>query len=103
MKANPQKGWVAFLILLAVLILSRGFEHAAPAARKPAQSLPPGVERATAIDFEDDIIEGMNKNPFDSLTRVGKQDGGAHGRLYRRKQGFRREIKQTVREMGFAP
>jgi hypothetical protein len=75
------------------------------ALRQPASSdgLPAVADRSTSIDFEDDIIEGMNKNPFDSLTRVGRQDGGGGGALYRRKRGFGREIKQTVREMGFAP
>lgn len=74
--------------------------------RQPASTnsnLPAVADRSTSIDFEDDIIEGMNKNPFDSLTRVGRQDGAGGGALYRRKRGFGREIKQTVREMGFAP
>lgn len=74
-------------------------------AREPANrdGLPVQADRSTSIDFEDDIIEGMNKNPFDSLTRVGKQDGAGGAHLYHRKKGFGREIKQTVREMGYAP
>ncbi len=92
-----------------VLLLMMSLGYAAPpkpAPRAPAHSgasLPVQADRSTSIDFEDDIIEGMNKNPFDSLTRVGQQGGANGGHFYHRKKGFGREIKQTVREMGYAP
>ncbi len=54
--------------------------------REPASQdgLPVQADRSTSIDFEDDIIEVMNKNPFDWLTRVGQQGGANGGHLYRR-------------------
>jgi hypothetical protein len=58
--------------------------------------------RGKSLDFDDEMVEGMNRNPLDSLTRVGRRDQRDHDRLYRRKQNFKREIRQTVREMGYS-
>ncbi len=73
--------------------------------RKPADAGDPGSlvnNRSKSLDFDNDVIEGMNKNPLDSLTRVGKNDDKDQSRLYQRKPHFKREIRQTVREMEFA-
>jgi hypothetical protein len=56
--------------------------------------------RSTSLNFEDEIVEGMNKNPFDSLTSVGKNDTRDQDRLYKKKPHFRFETKLTIREMG---
>ena len=42
----------------------------------------------------------MNKNPFDSLTSIGKNDAAGQKRIYRIKSNFRLEIQQTTLEMG---
>jgi hypothetical protein len=80
---------------------------AAPAAardRKPASAGQGGSlvdNRSKTLDFDADVLEGMNKNPLDSLTRLGKSDDKQQGHLYRRKSHFRREMRQTVQEMGY--
>jgi len=75
--------------------------------RKPAATTDTGDggslvnNRSKSLDFDNDVIEGMNKNPLDSLTRLGRKDDKQQGHLYRRKSNFRREMRQTVQEMGY--
>jgi len=55
------------------------------------------------IDFEGDVVEGVNKQPLDSLNQISDGDGGKHRfHLYRRKKPVgtvRTENKETVREL----
>src|SRR4051812_8889671 len=50
---------------------------APPATNPPPESsssvVSPGG-RTSSMDFEGDIIEGMNKNPFESITSLYKKD-----------------------------
>ena len=59
---------------------------------------------AGAYDFEDDVIEGMNKRPLDSLSTVA--DGGKKRRkphLYRKRVGFRTETQETLKALRYTP
>ena len=60
-----------------------------------------GPERSDSLSFDDELIEGMNQNPFESLTNVGKKDDRDEGHLYHRKPNFRKEIRRTSQEMGY--
>lgn len=60
----------------------------------------PQTSRSRSLDFEDEIVEGMNKNPFDSVISVGKNDAAARRRIYRTKTHYEQDVKRTVREMG---
>ena len=54
------------------------------------------------IDFEGDLVEGLNKQPFDSLSEISeeqKRKGKMH--LYRKRKGFRTEVQETIREMRY--
>ncbi len=65
--------------------------------RAPAGNL----ERKKQIQFEDELVEGMNRNPFDSLEHIANQDMRDSSHLYKKKQHFRIEMKQQVREAGY--
>jgi hypothetical protein len=88
------------LLLLAIALSTALADDRQPASGTAAGATPAG--RTKSLDFDGEVIEGMNKNPLDSLTRVGKNDDKDQSRLYQRKPHFKREIRQTVREMEFA-
>lgn len=57
-------------------------------------------KRGRVIDFEDELVEGVNKRPYDSVSQIGER--GRHQRklhLYRKRQGFRNETEETLSEM----
>ncbi len=61
-------------------------------------------KRAKVIDFEDEVVEGMNKRPLDSLQQIS--DGDRRKRkphLYRTRAGFRSETEETLRLIRFTP
>lgn len=90
--------------LVLIILLSALAATAWAGNRKPANADDPGSlvnNRSKSLDFDSDVIEGMNKNPLDSLTRLGRKDDKQQGHLYRRKSNFRREMRQTVQEMGY--
>ncbi len=63
-----------------------------------------GGKRGRVIDFEDEVVEGMNKRPLDSLSTLG--DGGKKRRkphLYRKRVGFRTETQETLKALRYTP
>jgi len=59
--------------------------------------------RQKVIDFEDEIVEGLNKRPLDSLNQVsdnGKKKRKPH--LYRKRVGFRSETTETLRDLRYS-
>jgi len=62
-----------------------------------------GNKRKSSLEFDDNVVEGMNKNPLDSLQNVGREDGKSHGRLYKKRTDFQNEIRQSVQEAGYSP
>ena len=59
-------------------------------------------ERTKVIDFEDEVVEGMNKRPLDSLSQISERDKKRHKpHLYRKRAGFRHETLESIRELRF--
>ncbi len=90
---------LSFLIitLYSINLSAENKKQAAPAENTP------GVQRKKALDFEDDLIEGMNKNPLDSLEHVARKDDKSRPYLYWKRGDFRREMKQNAHEIGYMP
>jgi hypothetical protein len=84
---------ITFPIVLLSLLFSLTIQAADPTP-------PTSSSRSRSIDFDEVIVEGMNKNPFDSLMSIGKRDAATSGRIYKRKSDFGPDAKRTVREMG---
>lgn len=68
-----------------------------------ASSTHAGSKRSKVIDFEDEVVEGLNKRPLDSLASLSdaeKRRRKPH--LYRKRAGFRPETEDTLRLVRFA-
>lgn len=61
----------------------------------------PEFKRSGNISFEDQLVEGMNRNPFDSLTSVQSEEMRSMGRIYKVKTRFTTEIKTTIEETNY--
>jgi hypothetical protein len=58
-----------------------------------------GGKRTTTIDFEDTLIEGVNKQPLDSLSQISEDKNKNDVRLYRKRAGFRDLMTRTLEEL----
>lgn len=52
------------------------------------------------LDFDGDVVEGMNRQPLDSLTSLSEGSaGGAKNHLYQRKKKPKKENRELAREI----
>jgi len=59
-------------------------------------------KRMRTIDFEDELVEAMNKRNLDSLSYLGEHEKDRkHKHLYRKRVGFKGETTQLLREMRY--
>ena len=50
------------------------------------------------VDFEDETIEGVNRQPLDSLSQTSDQDEGrGPSHLYRKSDSIKDEIDESIR------
>jgi hypothetical protein len=55
------------------------------------------------IDFDGDLVEGMNKRPLDSLSHISEHDKKKRKpHLYRKRAGFRTETAETLKVMRYS-
>jgi hypothetical protein len=58
-----------------------------------------GDESKKTLDFDAEVVEGMNRQPLDSLTQTSEGDGsGSKNHLYRRIKNFNEESQELVRD-----
>lgn len=110
MRTRPNLAWIFILNLALAAFLAgphRPFSRRAGlaialaddvATLKATQDAP---ERRKQLHFEDELIEGMNHNPFDSLEHIANEDLRDNSHLYKKKANFRVEMKQQVRDAGY--
>lgn len=55
--------------------------------------------RKRSIDFEDTLVEGVNKQPLDSLSQISEDRNKNDIRLYRKRAGFRDLMNRTLEEL----
>ncbi len=59
-------------------------------------------DRSQVIDFEDEVIEGLNKKPLDSLSQISERDRKRRQfHLYRKRAGFSSETQELLREVRY--
>jgi len=59
--------------------------------------------RQKVIDFDGEVVEGVNKKPLDSLTQLSEKEKRRRKiHLYHKRRGFRTETQETLREMRYA-
>ncbi len=65
-----------------------------------AKDAPPRANRQKTIDFEGELVEGVNKRPSDSLNQISEyRNRRKKHHLYKKRQGFRTETATTLHEM----
>lgn len=74
------------------------------AALVPASAAAAGKgDRSKVIDFEGELVEGMNKRPLDSLSQISEADKKRNRpHLYQVRRGFRHETRELLRELRHA-
>jgi hypothetical protein len=58
--------------------------------------------RSKVIDFDDDVVEGLNKRPLDSLSQISernKRQKKPH--LYRKRTGYRYETTEMMKTIQY--
>jgi len=79
------------LSCLVVLLLSAPLLHASD-------------KRGKIIDFEDDVVEGLNRRPLDSLNQISEAERRRRKtHLYHKRAGFRFENAETLRTVRYVP
>lgn len=59
-------------------------------------------ERSKSLDFEDSTIEGVNKQPLDSLSQISDRDAKRKkNHLYWKKTHFHPETQESLRELRY--
>lgn len=99
MQANPARKFLLSLALLAFSVLAlasaasaAGSGHAEGGARS----------RQKVIDFDDEVVEGVNKRPLDSLSQISERDRKRRKpHLYRKRAGFRSEMAETLHQLRY--
>ena len=56
-------------------------------------------KRSTSINFEDEMIEGINRKPLDSVNQISERDGRGKKHLYRKRAGFSDREKALTQEL----
>jgi hypothetical protein len=81
---------------LVALAFSLLLTHAGIAAEK--------AKGQKVIDFEDEVVEGLNKRPFDSLSQISERNKKRHKpHLYRKRVGFRTETADSLHTAKLTP
>lgn len=61
-------------------------------------------KRQRTIDFDDEVVEGLNKRPLDSLSQISERDRKRHKpHLYHKRVGFRDETRETLHQLRLVP
>jgi len=81
---------------------SSAHQKSVKAKPQTRRSAPPKAGRSNTLSFEDDLVEGMNRNPFDSLTSIRSEDMRETTKLYRVKNKFTWEVKRTAQEAAYS-
>lgn len=62
-----------------------------------------GSSKSKVIDFEDELVEGVNKRPLDSVSQLSEKEKRRRKRhLYRKRASYRTENLHTLAEMRLA-
>ena len=56
-------------------------------------------KRSTTINFEDDVIEGINRKPLDSVNQISERDRKNRNHLYKKRAGFLDQDQMLANEL----
>lgn len=111
MKQIMTQVWIFYSFLMAFSLNSQ----AADSVPSPVAPQPPGSgagaapdqgaepKRTRDMNFEDSVMEGMGKNPLDSIENLEKDDKGKRRHLYKRRPHYKPELRQSVKGVEYQP
>ncbi|MBI2711620.1 MAG: hypothetical protein HYX41_01985 [Bdellovibrio sp.] len=85
-----------FILVLGSALLVSPTEASASDGKSHSKS-----DRQKVIDFEGDLVEGVNKRPWDSLSQISDKNARRRAHLYQKRRGFKAENRETLQEMRF--
>ena len=80
--------------LLLILILATSMNSLAYAQESS--------KRSKNINFEDELIEGINRKPLDAFNQISEQNKRRKSHLYRKRAGFTDRDESLLGEMRLA-
>ena len=78
---------VSFLLLLISTLLA------------PMTAFSQDNKRSKSINFEDDVIEGINRKPLDAFNQISENNNHRKNHLYRKRAGFQDRDQSLLTEM----
>jgi len=104
-----QNGTLCALCFFLSVIVETGINagesnsnHGSQASNMVRSNIPQKEGRQKFIDFDGDLVEGMNKSPYDSLNQVSESQRKRRAvHLYRKRKGFPMEIQHTLKKMRY--
>jgi hypothetical protein len=89
------------LSLISIVLLASAIQLSFRAAFADGAS---SQKRQKVIDFEDEVVEGVNKRPLDSLNEISERNRlKKKPHLYRKRGGFKTETSENLRVMRYIP
>ncbi len=58
------------------------------------------TKRSKNLNFEDELVEGINRRPLDSFQQISEIDRDADRHLYKKRSGFADRDEVLLSEMG---
>jgi hypothetical protein len=92
-KPRPSETYL-ILVIVALAWASLSSVWAGDKAKQP--------DASQSLSFEDELVEGMNKKPWDSLSQISEKNSknnGAH--IYWKRSHFQPEAQGTLRELRY--
>jgi hypothetical protein len=97
LKTQPLKQRLALQFIGATTLLLLTISTSVFAQSTPSQ-------RQKVIDFEDELVEGMNRRPLDSLSQISEKDKKRRKHhIYRKRTGFKTETGESLRVVRYTP
>lgn len=59
-------------------------------------------KRSKSINFEDEVVEGINRKPLDAFNQLSEQNGRGKNHLYHKRAGFADRDESLLTEMRLA-
>lgn len=60
-------------------------------------------KRSTVLNFEDEMVEGINRKPLDSVNQISERDKKKRGHLYKKRAGFADRDQLMMNELRLQP
>lgn len=88
------------MIMITFYTSSVSSSYASPKEDKTKKR---GQRRSKSLEFDNSVVEGLNTNPLDSLETIGKKDRGKMPHLYNKKMHLKRELQNSMKDLGNSP